>query len=270
MIRRCALLLPVLLLAAGACTPTAPVHDDGHYAAVHGIRMYYESHGKGAPLLLLHGGAGNGMQFSHQVPAFERTHRVIVPDLRAQGRTTDGPGPLTFHGMAEDIVALLDHLHVRRVDVMGWSDGGVVGLDLAIHHPDRVRRLVTFGANFSPDGLNAPDVAWAQSATADSFGPGMEEGYRKLAPDPDHYKVAMTKILTLWRTEPNFTPAELGSIKARTMIAGGEHDVVRPEHLEALAAAIPGARLWIVPGASHSVMMEQPELVNRTVLDFLR
>jgi pimeloyl-ACP methyl ester carboxylesterase len=154
--------------------------------------------------------------------------------------------------------------------VMGWSDGGVVGIDLAIHHPDRVRRLVTFGANFSPDGLNAPDVAWARSATADSFGPGMEEGYRKLAPDPDHYKDAMTKILVLWRTEPNFTPAELGSIKARTMIAGGEHDVVRPEHLEALAAAIPGARLWIVPGASHSVMMEQPELVNRTVLDFLR
>src|SRR5258708_4343950 len=94
----------------------------GRYLSVRNIRMYYELHGSGRPLLMLHGGAGNGMQFEHQVPAFSTTRLCIVPDCCAQGRTTDRPGPLTYHAMAEDMIALLDHLHVRSVDVMGWSD----------------------------------------------------------------------------------------------------------------------------------------------------
>jgi pimeloyl-ACP methyl ester carboxylesterase len=106
--------------------------------------------------VLLHGGAGNGEQFSRQVPAFEKYFRLVVPDMCAQGRTTDREGPLTYHAMAEDVIALMDRLGVKRFDIMGWSDGGVTGLDLAIHHPDRLRRLVTFGANFSPDGLRPP------------------------------------------------------------------------------------------------------------------
>src|SRR5690242_12301102 len=113
----------VLACALGAC---AEPSGEGHIARVHGIRMYYEVHGR----------AGDGRQFSHQVPDFARQFRVIVPDLRAQGRSTDGPGALTYHGMAEDVLALMNHLHVRRANVMGWSDGGIVGLDLAIHHPD--------------------------------------------------------------------------------------------------------------------------------------
>jgi pimeloyl-ACP methyl ester carboxylesterase len=171
--------------------------------------------------------------------------------------------------MAEDVVALLDALHLGRVDLMGWSDGGNVGLDLAIHHPERLGHLVTFGANFSPDGLNDADLAWNRTATADSFGTGMEEGYRALSPEPDQYREAMTKILDMWRTEPRFTPAELGSIRAKTMVCAGEHDVIRPEHSEALARMIPGATLWIVPGASHSAMIERPDLVNPRVLEFL-
>jgi pimeloyl-ACP methyl ester carboxylesterase len=232
--------------------------------------MYYELHGRGTPpLLLLHGGAGNGMQFEHQIPAFAPHYRLIVPDCRAQGRTTDRPGPLTYHDMAEDVLALLDHLHVRKVNVMGWSDGGDIGLDLAIHHPERISHLVTFGANFSPEGMNETDLAWGRNATADSFGPGMKEGWTKLNPEPAHYEEAMNKILEMWRTQPNFTPQELGSIRAKTMICAGEHDVIRPEHTAELAHAIPGATMWIVPGASHSVMIEHPELVNPRVLEFL-
>jgi pimeloyl-ACP methyl ester carboxylesterase len=242
----------------------------GYYAGVNGIRMYYEVYGRGRPLILLHGGTGNGKQFAHQIPAFEKRFQLIVPDLRAQGRTADGPGPLGYHLMAEDIVALMDHLRVKRADVMGWSDGGIVGLDLAIHHPERVRRLVTFGANFTPDGLNAADVLWNATATASSFGPGTRQAYEELAPDPSHYEAAMEKILRMWRTEPHFTLEQLGSIRARTLICAGENDVVRREHTEALARAIPRSRLWIVPGATHSVILEQPELVNKKVMRFLR
>lgn len=262
-------LVPLLLVALAAGSSPGCARESGRYASVNGIRMYYELHGSGPPLLLLHGGLGNGSAFSKQVPGLKGAHRLIVPDCRAQGRTTDRPGELTFHGMAEDMVALLDRLHLKQVDIMGWSDGGVIGLDLAIHHPDRVGHLVTFGANFSPDGLNPPDLAWGQTATPESLGAETRTAWRALNPQPDHYEEAIAKILTMWRTLPRFTPAELGSIRAKTLICAGEHDVVRPEHTAALARAIPGAQSWIVPGASHSAMIERPDLVNPKVLEFL-
>jgi pimeloyl-ACP methyl ester carboxylesterase len=259
----CAAVAVVLLCG---CGPGAA----GHHASLRGIRMYYEVHGRGPALVLLHGGTGNGTQFAAQVPAFRSHFRVVVPDLCAQGRTSDRPGPLGYHAMAEDVVALMDRLRIPQADVMGWSDGGNVGLDLAIHHPERVKHLVTFGANFAPDGLNPEDVAWNASASADSFGPGARTAYEQFAPDPAHYEIAMDKIIAMWRTQPEFTLQQLGSIRAKTLIVAGEHDVVRPEHTAALARAIPGARRWIVPGASHSVILEQPVLVSRAVLDFLR
>jgi pimeloyl-ACP methyl ester carboxylesterase len=260
----------VALVAFALALACHPAPATGRYADVRGIRMYYEIHGHGPALVLLHGGTGNGTQFAKQIPAFAPHHRLVVPDLCAQGRTSDRPGPLTYHDMAEDVVALLATLNIERADFMGWSDGGIVGLDVAIHHPERVQRLVTFGANFSPDGLQPADVAWNDTATAASFGDGTRLAYVAMAPDPSHYEAAMTKILTMWRTEPNFTLEELGSIRSPTLVCAGEHDVVRREHSEQLARTIPGARLWIVLGASHGAMLEQPDLVNRTVLEFLR
>lgn len=264
-----ALLTSLLLTLAPASAPRADAPAVGHHANLRGLRVYYELHGAGAPLLLLHGGAGNGMQFEKQVPVFARTRRVVVPDCRAQGRTTDRPGPLTYHGMAEDMIALLDHLGIGRVDVMGWSDGGNIGLDMAMHHPNRVAHLITFGANFRPDGLQSQDVQWNATATPDSFGPGMREGWTKLNPQPEHYEAAMAKILAMWRTQPRWTAADLGRIRAKCLICAGDRDLIRPEHTAALARAIRGARTWIVPDASHSAMIERPELVNATVLRFL-
>ena len=258
-----------LAALALACALTAPAAGAGRTFAIRGIGMYVETEGTGPPLLLLHGGAGNGMQFEKQRAEFARSHRLVIPDCRAQGRTTDRPGPLTYHDMAEDIAVLLDSLGIRRTDLMGWSDGGNIGLDLAIHHPGRVVHLVTFGANFSPDGLQAADQAWNRTATADSFGTGMRDGWRALNPEPDHYEQAMNKIIEMWRTLPRFTSAELRRIRARTLVCAGEHDVVRAEHTAALARAIPGAETWTVPGASHSAMIERPDLVNPRVLAFL-
>lgn len=265
-----------ILFMTLACAPISPrptnalTTPSGRYADLNGIRVYYEVHGAGPALLLLHGGAGSGDQFSKQVPFFRTRFKVIVPDACAQGRTSDREGPLAYHAMAEDAIALMDHLKIRQADVMGWSDGGVVGLDAAMNHPDRIRHVVALGANFRPDGLNPADIAWNDSAKAESFGPDMEKFYRSVAPDPSHYKVAMNKVIELWRTQPSYTPQELHKIRVRTLIVAGEHDLVRRDHTEALAKAIPGSRLWIVPGASHSAMQEQPELVNRVALRFLR
>jgi pimeloyl-ACP methyl ester carboxylesterase len=262
-----AFVLLLMLVSDGPVRAAEP--GLGRFARVRGIRMYYELHGAGPPLLLLHGGAGNGMQFEKQVPAFAPTHRLIIPDCCAQGRTTDRPGPLTYHAMAEDMIALLDVLHVQRVDIMGWSDGGVIGLDMAMHHPGRVNHLVTFGANFRPDGLKAQDVEWNRTATADSFGPGMREGWTKLNPQPGHYEQAMNKILAMWRGQPLWRESDLARIRAKCLICAGDHDLIRPEHTAALARAIPGAQQWTVPNASHGAMIERPELVNPRVLDFL-
>ncbi len=258
-----------VLVAAPARAATRPLPPHAHFAELRGIRVYYVDVGRGAPLLLLHGGAGDGDQFEHQLEPFGARYRLIVPDACAQGRTTDRPGPLTYHDMAEDALALLDRLKLRRVRVVGWSDGGNVGLDLAMHHPERVSHLVTFGANFRADGLEPADVAWNDTARAESFGEGTAAWYREKAPDPSHYRAAMTKILSLWRTQPQWAPADLGRVRAKTLVVAGEHDVVRRDHTEALARAIPGAKLWIVPGANHSVMVERWRDVNPVVLDFL-
>jgi pimeloyl-ACP methyl ester carboxylesterase len=257
-------------LIAAACLVAAPARaDGGRVVPVRDIRVYLEEQGSGPPLLLLHGGAGNGMQFAKQREAFARRHRLLIPDCRGQGRTTLGTGPFDYHAMAEDMLALLDSLHVAKVDVMGWSDGGDIGLDLAIHHPGRIVHLVTFGANASPEGLRPADRAWAATATADSFGDGMRRDWSALNPEPDRYREAMEKILAMWRTEPRFTARELAAIRARVLVCAGEHDLILPEHTALLTREIPGARSWIVPGASHGAMLERPDLVNPRVLAFL-
>jgi len=259
----------VLTLALLTAQPARADTATSHRLATRGLVLYYEVEGHGPPLLLLHGGAGNGMQFEKQRPAFAPAHRLIVPDCRAQGRTTDRPGPLTYHDMAEDMIALLDSLKLRRVDIMGWSDGGNIGLDMAFHHPDRVDHLVTFGANASVEGLPKADRAWNATATAESLGAGMKAVWTSLNPQPDHYREAMNKVLEMWRTLPDFSTSELAGIRAHVLVCAGEHDLILPEHTSMLAHTIPGAEMWIVPGASHGAMRERPDLVNPRVLKFL-
>jgi pimeloyl-ACP methyl ester carboxylesterase len=259
--------LVAALLALGL--PAVAGTATSHRLATRGISLYYETEGHGPPLLLLHGGMGNGTQFDKQRPAFAPSHRLIVPDCRAQGRTTDRPGPLTYHDMAEDMIALLDSLKLRRVDIMGWSDGGNIGLDLAVHHPERIAHLVTFGANATVEGLPASDRAWNRTATAESLGVGMKAVWTSMNPQPEHYREAMNKVLEMWRTLPDLTPLELKGIRAHVLVCAGEHDLILPEHTAMLAHTIPGAEMWIVPGASHGAMRERPDLVNPRVLAFL-
>src|SRR5206468_5311359 len=113
-----------------------------------------------------------------------------------------------------------------RVDVMGWSDGGIIGLDLAIHHPERIDHLVTLGANYSPDGLKADELTWLSTANAESFGDGSKTAYQRQSPDPGHWETAMNKIIAMWRTQPRFTLEQLHAIRARTLVVAGDRDLV--------------------------------------------
>ncbi|HEY4943129.1 MAG TPA: alpha/beta fold hydrolase [Rhizomicrobium sp.] len=237
-----------------------------HRARVNGIGLYYETYGRGPPVLVLHGAGGFLETMHYFITGLSATHTVIAVDSRAQGRSTDAAGPLTYATMGDDTIKLMDALHIRQADVVGWSDGGIVGLDMAMKHPGRVRRLVAIGANYDADGVDAKSMPgdFIAQITAE-----IKPFYDRIAPDPSHFATMAKKIQVMLNSEPHYTLAELGRIRARTLIVAGEHDMILRAHTDSLAAAIPGARKIIVPGASHFGPLEQPETYNRIVLTFL-
>lgn len=234
----------------------------GRYAAIDGVRIYYETFGSGAPVLVLHGGGGSLENMAYQIRALAPTHWVIAPDSRAQGRSTDSDTPLSYALMAEDMLKLLDELHVVRTDIVGWSDGGIIALHLAIKHPERVGRIVVIGANYDAAGLIVPTVAGGPIAPAPRW-------YRRIAPDPSYWPVLFRKLVALWATEPHYTLAELASIRAPTLIIAGEFDIARREHTDQMARAIPHSEECIIPGGTHGLIWEEPDIVNARMLEFL-
>jgi pimeloyl-ACP methyl ester carboxylesterase len=232
-------------------------------AEVNGVSIYFETYGNGPSVLVLHGAGGFLESMHYFITALAPTHTVIAVDSRGQGRSTDSVDPITYAAMGDDMIQLMDTLQIDEADVVGWSDGGIIGLDMAMKHPDRVRRLVAIGANYDVSGLDPNGSAFEQHAL------DIERMYDAVAPDPKHFPVLMQKIAHMLRTEPNYTLDELGRIRAETAIVAGEHDEILRPHTDALAHAIPGAKEVIVPGASHAGPLEQPDLYNQIVLDFL-
>ncbi|MBL6852180.1 MAG: alpha/beta fold hydrolase [Alphaproteobacteria bacterium] len=235
-------------------------------AEVNGVSIYYETYGSGPPVLVLHGAAAFLESMHHFITALAPTHTVIAVDSRGQGRSTDSADPLTYAAMGDDMIKLMDNLHIARADVVGWSDGGIIGLDMAIKHPDRVRRLVAIGANYDVKGVDPKVLA---PGFLDQEAQGVRPFYEAVAPDPKHFPVLMKKIEHMVTTEPHYTLGELGRIRARTEIVAGEHDLILRPHTDALAHAIPGAKEIIVPGATHFGPLEKPEAYNKIVVDFL-
>jgi pimeloyl-ACP methyl ester carboxylesterase len=241
------------------------------YADINGLRMYYEVHGDGEPLLLLHGGTVTIEYFRKQIPALAKEFRVIAPEQMAHGRTADVPKrEFHYHDMAEDTVRLMDQLGVATASVVGWSDGGILGLDLAINHPDRVRKLVCTGTNARVDGTEPATLEWLGKAQPEDWPRDLREAYERLSPDgPSHWPIVVRRIVEMFRREPNFTTEQLSRISAPTLLIIGDHDMVRPEHAVEMFRLIPGAQLCVVPRAGHGVPAERPELWTETVLRFL-
>ena len=169
---------------------------------------------------------------------------------------------LSYALMSDDMSKLLDHLQIDRVDVVGWSDGAIIGLDLAMRHPECIRKLVAISANYDVDGL-------VEMPSLDSNIPPAPLHYKLLARDPAHWPVFYRKVVRMWQTQPHYTLKELGHIRASTLIMAGEFDIVKREHTDQLAKAIPGSQEVIIQGATHAVPTEKPEIVNRQILRFL-
>jgi len=237
----------------------------GQVVDVNGVKIYYETYGSGPAVLVLHPGTAFLETMHYQITALASHYFVIAPDSRGHGRSTDAPGPLHYHDMAEDMIGLMDHVQVAKADVVGWNDGGVVALDLAIHHPDRIARMVLMGTNFDVNGLANPGSPPAHDP---SLAP-RRDYYRRLSPTPDGWAEFYTKNVTMWRNEPHYTLAELGRIRSPVLVIAGEHDDIRRDHIDTLAHAIPEAKEVIIPGADNMAPMATPQVVDAEIIKFL-
>ena len=247
--------------------PAMPTPVESGMAPVNDIQMYYAVYGEGEPVLLIHGGLGNADAWGFQVPALAESHKVIVADSRGHGRSTRSEKPFGYELMADDYLALLDHLDIDKVALVGWSDGGIIGLDIAIRHPERLSRLFAFAANYTPAGVKA---SVADDPTFNAYIERAGQDYARLSPTPGEYDAFVEQISQMWATEPNYTKAQLQAITVPTVIFDGEHDeAIEPAHTAEMAQLIPDAKLVIMKDASHFAMWQQPEEFNATVLDFL-
>jgi pimeloyl-ACP methyl ester carboxylesterase len=247
--------------------PAMPAAAESGAAPVNGIEMYYAVYGSGEPVLLIHGGLGHADLWANQVIDLMKDHKVIVADSRGHGRSTRTEEPYGYDLMASDYLALLDYLKIDKTALVGWSDGGIIGLDIAMKHPERLTRLFAHAANSVVEGLT-PTVG-----TDAVFGRYIEKmggEYKRLSKTPDQYDAFVEQIGKMWASEPAWTTEQLAAIKVPTAIVLGDHDeAITREHTEYLAKTIPGAKLVILPGVSHFAMLQDPAGYTQAIRDFI-
>ena len=249
---------------------------ESNYAQIGKLSMYYELRGAGQPLLLLHGGSETiNESFCEQLGPFAEHHLVIAPEQQGHGHTKDIDAPLDYVVMAENTAQLLQQLKLKDVDIVGWSDGGILGLLLAARHPQLVRRLAVTGASFHPireaavPKVAAEVVSWDPKTDSE----GRDNYARRFADAVTHYPIFIEKIKDLWMhhpTEDELGPKILEQIQAPTLVIDGDRDSARLEHTIALYRYLPNAQLLIVPCTGHDTLGTHPEWLNPIILRFLR
>jgi pimeloyl-ACP methyl ester carboxylesterase len=248
--------------------PAMPAPATKGFVDVDGAKIYYATYGKGAPVILLHGGMGNSDHWSHQVPALADKFQVIVIDSRGQGRSTRTKAAPSYDGMATDVLAVMDHLKVDKAAIVGWSDGGEIALKLGVHHPDRVTRLVVYGANYDDKGRKPR--AGKSHSTFTTYNAKCRADYKKLSKTPKQFDALVQWLLPIWRNPMGFTQEQLKAIKAPTLVADGDHDeIVELAQIQEMAKLIPNARLEVFKDTSHFALWQDPASFNKAVVDFL-
>lgn len=248
-------------------TPTLPKPVTSGYAPVNGIKIWYATFGRGDPVVLLHGGLANADYWGYQVRALEGRYRVIVMDSRGHGRSTRNAAPFGYDLMASDVLGVMDALKIRKAAIVGWSDGAIIGLDIAMHHPERVIKLFAFAANSDPSGV--ADIA--RSPVFNAYIARARKEYEKLSPTPAQYDAFLAQIEKMWATQPHWTAADLHSIKVPVWIVDADHDeAIKRANTEFMAAQIRDAGLLIQPDVSHFSFLQDPDQFNADLLHFLR
>lgn len=235
------------------------------YIEAGGVSTWYAEQGQGPPLVLLHGALTDASEFGATLPALIDKFRVLTPERRGHGHTPDVEGPITYEIMAADTVAFLEALELGPVHLVGHSDGANVALLVALARPDLIDRLVLISGNFHHDGL-VGDLDLDELANNDFF----RQAYGAVSPDGiDHFSAVLAKVATMVAEGPTLTVEDLAKMAARTLVMVGDDDAISPEHTLALYGAIPDAELAVVPGTSHALIVEKPDLCNHILVDFL-
>ena len=234
----------------------------GRYYDIRGFKMYCEVYGSGKPLLMVHGNGGSISSMKDNIPYFAQHYKVIVTDSRAHGRSVDIGDSLSFEMMADDEAALLDAMHIDSAYVLGWSDGGIVALCLAMRHPDKVIKLASTGANLWPDSTAIVPNLWLE-----------EQHYY----DSLHtISFTTTKAKNDWKifmldwVQPNIPLSALQAIRCPSLIISGDHDVIVLQHTVQIYQSIPHAYLWILPKSHHATLIEHRDEFNHKVDDFFQ
>ncbi|GLR09111.1 alpha/beta hydrolase [Mixta theicola] len=248
-------------------TPAPVAGMQTGYAGVNGIQLYYATMGKGAPVILLHGGLANSDYWGLQVVELAKHYQVIVVDSRGHGRSTHNAQPYGYDLMTDDIIALMDRLHLPTAAIVGWSDGAIVGLDMAMRYPQRVSKVFAFAPNTTTQGVK-PGVE--QNPLFAAYLSRAAEEYKKLSATPDDWQNIVRQISQMWQSQPEWRDEDLRNIGAQVMIADGDHDeAIDRNHLEHIAATIPDAGLLILPTVSHFAFLQAPQEFTDAVLHFL-
>ncbi|HEX5503741.1 MAG TPA: alpha/beta hydrolase [Thermomicrobiales bacterium] len=248
-------------LALPAATAEGYVEHDG-------ARIRYATSGRGAPVLLLHGGLGHGGNWGYQVPALLAAgYRPILIDTRGHGRSTRDARPFVYELLAADALAVLDALGVGRAALVGWSDGACIALILAMQAPARVAGVFFFGCNMDPSGTKE---LTGDNPLLDRCFARHAADYARLSPTPADFEDFVAAVGRMMETEPNYTARELAQVRVPVAIVQSEGDeFIKREHAEYLARTIPGAELVILPGVTHFAPLQRPDQFNATVLAFL-
>ncbi|MET0431234.1 MAG: alpha/beta hydrolase [Hyphomicrobium sp.] len=248
-------------------TPATVPSDRSGEIKANGISIHYALYGKGSPVVFLHGGLANTDYWGHQVPAVAAHHTVILVDSRGHGRSTRDARPYGYDLMADDVVSVLDALKIPKADIVGWSDGGILGIDLALRHKDRVGKVFAFAANTVTSGVkegvekNPTFAAYIERA-------GHE--YETHSATPKEYNAFVDQISKMWAEQPNWTDEQLKSIDTPILVVDGDHDeAIKRDHTEYIAATIPHAGLLILPNVSHFAFLQDPALFIFALLHFL-
>jgi len=252
----------------------------GHFATVNGLKMYYEIHGSGKPLVLLHGGGSTiESNFGRILPDLAKTHQVIAVELQAHGRTKDIDRPLSFEQDADDVAALLEHLHIERADFMGFSNGGTTCLQLAIRHPGLVNKLVLASATYKRDGMQPGFFEGMKGATLETTPQPLKAAYLKVNPDPRGLEVMFDRDVARMVAFKDIGDDKIRGIHAPALVLNGDAEVVRAEHALELSRTLPHAKLAILPGGHGDYIGEIcaadtnrsiPALVTAMIGSFLK
>lgn len=241
-------------------TKSKQIKNVGAFAQINGINMYYEISGKGAPLLMIHGNGGSSASFKNQVDLFDDYFKVIVADSRGQGQTNNTSDSMTYELMAEDYKYLLDQLKIDSAYVLGWSDGGIIGLLLGRDYPQKVKMLAIMGANLQPDSTAVPSsvIRW------------LEQEISKTKLDTTEAGLANLQLLQLLYFQPDIEVASLQEIQIPVLVMSGDRDIIKLKHTIKIFTSIAFAQLCIFPGSTHFIVEENPRLFNEAVLRFFK